>query len=128
MWTLIFMGASLYWYVVPYESDVNSALQKLREREFHDGRYNPVVPFPQFPVGPASESPGTPHKSMGEAIDASGADGTRSILDIVAGVSSDPGFSPDPDVMVHPLTDAQLVVWNNDTGGGDNCEKLQISR
>jgi hypothetical protein len=111
MWTLIFMGSSLYWYVVPYESDVNSALQKLREREFHAGRYNPVVEFPHFPVESTSESPGTLHESIEEALDASGADGTRSILDIMGGVSPDPGFSSDPDMMAHPLTDAQLVEF-----------------
>ncbi len=111
MWALIFMGSSLYWYTVPYETDINAALQKLRQREFQAGRYNPVMPFPEFPVGPSSKSPGTPHKTLEEAIDASGADGTRSILDIMYGVSPEPGLSPNPDVMVHPLTDAQLVEF-----------------
>lgn len=108
MLSLVIMGASLYWYVVPYEPDINSALQKLREREFQAGRYNPVTPFPEFQVGPASHNPGAAHESYLDALEASDADGTRSILDLHA-VSSEPGFSPWPDMMVHPLPDPLLA-------------------
>jgi hypothetical protein len=30
-------------YFVPYESDLQSTLDKLKEREFRAGRYNPVL-------------------------------------------------------------------------------------
>jgi hypothetical protein len=46
------MGGHPWFYFVDYEPDVNAALQKLREREFRAGRYNPVVWFPEFPVDP----------------------------------------------------------------------------
>jgi hypothetical protein len=39
------MGAHAYWYFVPYERDIDAALQKLRVREFQAGRYNPTMPF-----------------------------------------------------------------------------------
>ena len=39
------MGASPYWYVVPYNPNVDAALEELRQREFRAGRYNPVDPF-----------------------------------------------------------------------------------
>jgi hypothetical protein len=45
-----FMGSSPYWYFVDYEDDFNSTLQKLRERDFKAGRYNPVIPMPEFPI------------------------------------------------------------------------------
>jgi hypothetical protein len=76
------MGSSAYWYFVPYEQDFNSALQKLREREFKLGRYNPVVMFPSFPVTTSTESPGAKHSTIDEAIEDADADGTRSILDL----------------------------------------------
>lgn len=76
------MGAEPYFYFVPYNADVNAALQTLREREFRAGRYNPVMPFPPFPVGPNSPAPGAEHDSIEEALEESDADGTRSILDL----------------------------------------------
>jgi hypothetical protein len=76
------MGGHAYWYVVPHEGDVQTALNKLRAREFKAGRYNPAVMFPDFPVNAASLSPGAQHRSIEEALLASDADGTRSILDI----------------------------------------------
>jgi hypothetical protein len=54
------MGSSPYWYFVPYEEDRNAALQKLREREFLAGRYNPVIDFPEFPIDEKT-SPGKQH-------------------------------------------------------------------
>lgn len=76
------MGGEPYFYFVPYEQDVNQALQKLRAREFEAGRYNPVIPFLEFPVGPSSPAPGRKHRTIEQALEASDADGTRSILDI----------------------------------------------
>ena len=77
------MGGHIYYYCVPYEADVNGALQSLRTREFEAGRYNPVIPFLEFDMDAApTTSPGRQHASIAEALEASEADGTRSILDI----------------------------------------------
>jgi hypothetical protein len=76
------MGAVPYRYFVKYQADINAALQELRERELRAGRYNPVMPFPPFPVRADSPAPGARHRTIREALRASGADGTRSILDL----------------------------------------------
>jgi hypothetical protein len=76
------VGGHPWFYFVEYEPDLNAALQKLREREFMAGRYNPAVNFPLFPVGPQSPAPGAQHDSIEEALEDSDADGTRSILDM----------------------------------------------
>jgi hypothetical protein len=76
------MGGHPYWYVVKYKPDVNEALQELREREFQAGRYNPVIEFLDFPIGPHSPAPGARHATMAEALEASEANGTRSIIDL----------------------------------------------
>jgi len=76
------LGGHPWFYFVEYEPDLNAALQKLREREFMAGRYNPAVDFPEFPVGPQSPAPGAQHDSIEEALEDSDADGTRSILDM----------------------------------------------
>ena len=78
------MGASPYFYSVKYEQDENAALQKLRQREFEAGRYFPAQDFPQFPVNENTPSPGAQHASIEEALEASDATGTMSILDLVA--------------------------------------------
>ncbi len=76
------MGGHPYYYFVPYEPDISKALEALRKREFEAGRYNPVLMFPEFPIGPDSPRPGPAHRSIAEALEASDADGTRSILDM----------------------------------------------
>lgn len=76
------MGAHPYFYFVKYRPDITAALEELRRREFEAGRYNPVMPFPEFPIGPDSPAPGPQHDSIEEALEDSDADGTRSILDI----------------------------------------------
>lgn len=76
------MGASPYFYFVPYQDDIEAALQELRQREFRAGRYNPVLPFPDFPVGPHAPAPGAQHATIAEAMEDADADGTRSILDL----------------------------------------------
>lgn len=78
------MGAVPYWYRVKYRPDLNAVLAELREREFRAGRYNPVMPFIDFPITPSSPAPGLQHRSIQEAVTAAGANGTRSILDISA--------------------------------------------
>jgi len=77
------MGGHIYYYTVPYELDIDKALQSLRKREFEAGRYNPVVPFSEFEMDTSlTPAPGKQHASIKEALEASDADGTRSILDI----------------------------------------------
>ena len=75
------MGGHPWWYMVPYEKDIQKSLDSLREREFKAGRYNPAEDFPRFPVD-TSHAPGCKHSSIEEARDDSDADGTRSILDV----------------------------------------------
>ena len=97
------MGGHAWFYFVDYEEDINSALQKLREREFRAGRYNPVTWFPEFPVGPDSPAPGAQHASIEEALEEADADGTRSILDMMR-------VADEPDIFaVTPLPPEDLV-------------------
>ena len=76
------MGANPYWYFVPYEADVDAALQKLRLREFQAGGYNPVTPFLSFPIDPSAPATGAAHDSIEQVIEQCDESGTRSILDI----------------------------------------------
>jgi hypothetical protein len=75
------MGGHPYYYAVPYERNVDTALQALRKKEFEAGRYNPVVPFLDEDTA-STPSTGKEHDSIEEALAESNADGTRSILDI----------------------------------------------
>src|SRR5262245_1000322 len=86
------MGAHPYWYAVKYRADIDGVLDELREREFRAGRYNPVMPFIDFPITPASPAPGAQHSSIEDAFDDADADGTRSILDI-SGIADEPDFA-----------------------------------
>ena len=97
------MGGHPWFYFVGYEPDLNAALQKLREREFRAGRYNPAVDFPDFPVGPDSPAPGARHGSIEEALEEADADGTRSILDM-EGVGEAPDYG-----VVAPLPEETLL-------------------
>ena len=89
------MGGHPYWYFTPYQSDINSALQNLRQQEFEAGRYNPVNPFPFTlalneqvkAIRPDSSS----YASIEEALEASMESGIRSILDIES-VSDESGM------------------------------------
>ena len=96
------MGAHPYWYFVPYQADLNRALQELREREFQAGRYNPVVRYLEFPVDVRFPSLGAQHKSIEAAFAAAGADGTRSILDIES-IADEPDFG-----VAAPLDEGKL--------------------
>jgi hypothetical protein len=89
------MGGHPYWYFVTYEDSAQSALDKLREREFKAGRYNPVIPFLEFDEPEFSQQqPGAKHRSIAAAMDASAEDGTRSILDLgKVGKASDYGVA-----------------------------------
>ncbi len=97
------MGGHPWFYFVDYEPDVNAALQKLREREFQAGRYNPVIDFPEFPITPQSPAPGREHDSIEEAFEDADADGTRSILDMMQ-VSATPDYNA-----VAPLPEEDLL-------------------
>src|SRR6266446_5654427 len=85
------MGAHPYWYTVKYRPDVEVALDELREREFRAGRYNPVMPFIDFPITAASPAPGAQHRTIQDVFADADADGTRSILDI-ADIADTPDF------------------------------------
>ena len=84
------MAGEAWYYIAPFHTDVNRALQDLRRREFEAGRYNPVQPFPEFPVDLDKPGPGAQHASIEDAIEASDMDGTRSILDM-EGIAATPG-------------------------------------
>jgi hypothetical protein len=85
------MGGHPWFYYVDYEPDIDAALQKLRQREFQAGRYNPATPFPEFPVTQDSPAIGAQHDSIDEAFEDADADGTRSILDMMK-VSDSPEY------------------------------------
>jgi hypothetical protein len=70
------VGAQAYEYTVPYESDVQAALEKLRRRVFESKKFNG-----------AEFDPPTPEA----AFELTDADGTRSILDI-SRISDRPDF------------------------------------
>ena len=97
------MGGEPWFYFVPYQADINGALQALRRREFHAGRYNPVVPFPEFPVQGDAPAPGAQHASIEEAIEEADADGTRSILDMER-VADEPDYGA-----ITPMSEDDLV-------------------
>jgi hypothetical protein len=103
------MGAHPYWYFVPYDPDLSAALERLRQTEFRAGRYNPVVPFLEFPLTPSSPAPGAKHRSIEAALKASDADGTRSILDIDR-IADEPDFSA-----ASPLSDELLEQFYGTT-------------
>jgi hypothetical protein len=86
------MGGEPYWYFVKYKPNLGAVLQELREREFRAGRYNPAMPFLEFPLDESAPGPGAQHDSIEEALEDSDADGTRSILDIQA-IGDEPDFS-----------------------------------
>ena len=97
------MGGEPWFYFVPYQADINSALQALRRREFEAGRYNPVIALPEFPVDAEARGPGAQHASIDEAIEAADADGTRSILDIDR-VADEPDYGA-----VTPVSEEDLI-------------------
>src|SRR3954469_25673979 len=97
------MGAHPYWYFVKHQPDIGAALQELRDCEFAAGRYNPVMPFPDFPANSNDPTTGVQHSSIDEAREDAAEDGTRSILDLDH-VSDGPEFCA-----VAPLDDAVLL-------------------
>lgn len=96
------MGAHPWFYFMPYEKDITSSLEKLRDQEFKAGRYNPAERFPHFPVDPR-RLPGSKHASIDAARAAANASGTRSILDITR-ISARPDYGA-----IAPLDEAELI-------------------
>ena len=96
------MGGEPWFYFVPFQADINRALQSLRQREFQAGRNNPDTTLPEFPVDENSPGPGKGHTSIEEAIQEADADGTRSILDMER-VSDEVDFG-----VVSPMSDDDL--------------------
>lgn len=94
-----------YWYLVPYDEDIQAALDALREREFMAGRYNPVLPELDF-VEPAfsRQYRAAQHDSIEDAIMDADEEGTRSILDIHT-ISQRPDFGT-----ASPLPRAALLT------------------
>ena len=96
------MGASPWFYFVPYNADFGRALNVLREREFKAGRYFPAEMTPRFPVNLA-HVPGCKHASIEEAVEEADASGTASILDMER-VAARPDFGAvcplDPDELM----------------------------
>jgi hypothetical protein len=104
------VGGHPYWYYVPYEADVQAALDKLRAREFAAGRYSPVIRFLEFQEPAFSaQNPGTRHKTIGAAIEAAAEDGTRSILDI-----AEVGRRPDLGVAAPPSAARLRELYGTD--------------
>jgi hypothetical protein len=82
------MGAEAWDYFVPYEADIQAALDKLRQREFRAGRYRGSEAHPA---------------TIEEVLENMGADGTASILDITH-IAGEPDF-----FAVAPLPAEELV-------------------
>jgi hypothetical protein len=76
------MGGHCWLYMVPFQAELNVALEQLRNREFAAGRYNPAQPFLNDLMTSDSPDIGAQHPSIAAALKASGASGTRSILDM----------------------------------------------
>lgn len=115
------MGASGWQYFVPYQSDIQKALDELRVQVFQSGKY--YVGEPVWQNMDESEYDEYPEEDMREELkewlrrmkslkepttieellDWNGEDGTHSILDI-AGISSTPKFG-----MAIPLSSQQLI-------------------
>jgi hypothetical protein len=79
------MGSQPWMYVVPYQADLQAALDALKEREFQAGRYFPAIEdFLTSYVHPEGmEGPGAQHASIEEALGATDACGTQSVLDMI---------------------------------------------
>jgi hypothetical protein len=86
------MGAHPYCYLEPFQSDINAAMQSLRQREFEAGRYDsalgeldpPLYMFEMsFPPDANSPAPGPIHDTIDEAVEETADQGTGGILDLV---------------------------------------------
>jgi hypothetical protein len=95
------VGASEWWYVVPYQDDLDEALDALRRRVFADGDFISPVDFGL----PAPESvDDLAYQEMYEEF--MGTNGTHSILDIARGVVR-PGYDHGSEGTIWRLTDEE---------------------
>lgn len=94
------MGAEPWSYFVPYRVDVEAALDDLKQREFAAGRYE------------YSGDPDFPPESIQDVVEASDADGTQSILDMMGLGDAIRDYDTDaPSVgLVAPLSPSQLIA------------------
>jgi hypothetical protein len=84
------MGAHDYQYLVDYEPDIQAALNKLRAKVFASGQFHGADRLPRTPK---------------EALKMAGADGTRSVLDIIT-ISDEPDFCA-----AAPLSPQELLQY-----------------
>jgi hypothetical protein len=79
------MGGHFWSYHVPYQQDLNAALQALRDSEFKAGRFwQPTEVMPGFLGRLLGQGPSKPKppRDIREALKIADATGTRSILDM----------------------------------------------
>ena len=113
------MDTQPYWYFVPYDRDVQRALDQLRLRELEAGRYNPVMPRMHFgDPDLGKRHPGGRHASIAHAMADAGDDGTRSILDVDR---VEP--RPETGVAVPMGQDALLELFDTKTPSHDEVEE-----
>ena len=93
------MGAEPWSYFVPFQKDVQAALEALREKEFRAGRYHGPHDY-----DPSVRKPGSIVELMRQLEEAEFADGTRSILDMMT-ISDTPDFCT-----VSPLSSGELLA------------------
>ncbi len=101
------MGSHPYFYLTPYQADVNAALKALRQQEFLAGRYYPAIDEPwDLSFGDSLPALGAQHDSIEAALLDADASGTGSVLDI-QGIAATPSF-----FMASPLTEqTMLALW-----------------
>jgi hypothetical protein len=101
------MGAEFWSYFVPYQEDIQAALEGLREQEFQAGRFwQPSETSPGFfgRIFGRPPSKPKPAKTIRQAVKIADATGTRSILDIER-ISDTPEFSAVSPVPANELQD-----------------------
>src|SRR5260370_37825046 len=114
-------GGHYYYYFVPYQEDVNSAIQALRKQQFEAGRYNPAIPFPfdDWPSQTLGTAQGAKHASIEGALEDSEADGTRSILDMERVPSaSESSSAPSMDACFAPWAVPKVCEGQSSKGNG----------
>src|SRR5436190_23671670 len=88
------MGASGWDYFVPYQSDINAALQTLRQQAFQNKDFETWF----------DEDEGIEPADIDELLELNAEAGAHSIIDMTEGVSKEPAFGT-----VSPLTEPELM-------------------
>lgn len=94
------MGATAWYYFVPYQSDIHAALEALRLDVFQRGDYEKTM----------DEEDGETPETMDELLEWSEDAGTHSIIDIMSGIS----YQPEA-FKASPLSPADLLTAFNTT-------------